>query len=452
MTRPWLLRLRGFGVAFEQTVVLASIDLDVPSRGIVNLVASAGEGKSTLLRTLAGLNDAQPALRTWGEAIYLGEPLGAQRPALVQQHARLLTATVRENLVSALPDRSSLTRLEQDALVAGELATLGLERFANDFARSVLDLTIVEQRLLAAARAVLTGAALVMLDEPTARLADEGVYGPDLIGRMAKAVGVIVVTHDQRASRSASAGGSPSSPAAGSSRTRNESSFYDLPASPEARAFVRSGRASVPSPNARPEQLSPSQPPPPPLPAAARAAVAARVGPNGFHWLVPGVIGGLPRPGIVRELETDLEGLQRLRVTRLVTLEEYPSIAEEDLAPFGMRGHHFRIDDMAAPPVEDAVQLFEQLRSWTSDGEVIALHCRAGLGRTGTILAGYLVCEGWTALEALERARSINPRWVQSAEQVCFLQDLELWLSERPDRSGVAPASRLFVLPLRKER
>ncbi|MCA9609854.1 MAG: hypothetical protein KC619_29855, partial [Myxococcales bacterium] len=102
MTRPWLLRLRGFGVAFEQTVVLASIDLDVPSRGIVNLVASAGEGKSTLLRTLAGLNDAQPALRTWGEAIYLGEPLGAQRPALVQQHARLLTATVRENLVSAL--------------------------------------------------------------------------------------------------------------------------------------------------------------------------------------------------------------------------------------------------------------------------------------------------------------------------------------------------------------
>ncbi|MCA9609855.1 MAG: dual specificity protein phosphatase family protein, partial [Myxococcales bacterium] len=327
-----------------------------------------------------------------------------------------------------------------------------LERFANDFARSVVDLTILEQRLLAAARAVLTGAALVMLDEPTARLADEGVYEvADLIGRMAKAVGIIVVTHDQRVAKRI--GGRVALLAGGRIlETRNASSFYDLPASPEARAFVRSGRASVPSPNARPEQLSPSQPPPPPLPAAARAAVAARVGPNGFHWLVPGVIGGLPRPGIVRELETDLEGLQRLRVTRLVTLEEYPSIAEEDLAPFGIRGHHFRIDDMAAPPVEDAVQLFEQLRSWTSDGEVIALHCRAGLGRTGTILAGYLVCEGWTALEALERARSINPRWVQSAEQVCFLQDLELWLSERPDRSGVAPASRLFVLPLRKER
>jgi atypical dual specificity phosphatase len=43
------------------------------------------------------------------------------------------------------------------------------------------------------------------------------------------------------------------------------------------------------------------------------------------------------------------------------------------------------------------------------------------MGRTGTILASYLIWEGTNALDALETARSIEPRWVQSQVQVEFL-------------------------------
>ena len=56
--------LRGFGIAFGAQVVLSDVSLTLPSRGVLLLLGSAGEGKSTLLRTMAGLNDAQPSLRT----------------------------------------------------------------------------------------------------------------------------------------------------------------------------------------------------------------------------------------------------------------------------------------------------------------------------------------------------------------------------------------------------
>ncbi|MCA9605128.1 MAG: ATP-binding cassette domain-containing protein [Myxococcales bacterium] len=448
----WLLRLRGFGVAFGQKVVLASIDFDVPPRGVVTLVAGAGEGKSTLLRTLAGLNDPQPDLRTWGEATYEGEPLGLRRPALVLQHARLLTATVRENLVSALPDRSSLTRLEQDVRIAGELASFGLDRFASDLGRPVIELASVEQRLLSIVRAVSTGARLVMLDEPTADLdAEASLEVADLIAQVARVIAVIVVTHDQRVARRI--GGRVSLLAGGRIlETRNAASFYDMPATLAARDFVRSGRCSVPSPDARPEDLSPTTEPPPPLPSAARAAVSARVGPNGFHWLIPGVIGGLPRPGVVRSLESDLEGLERLGVTRLVTLEEKPAFADEVLAPYGISGQHFPIDDMDAPPVDAAIELLTGFRSRLAAGEVIALHCLAGKGRTGTLLAGYLLLvSGCTALEALDRVRAIQPRWVQSDAQIRFLSELDQALSKRTDRPGADALARLFATPPKRQ-
>ncbi|MDD4958907.1 MAG: hypothetical protein PHS51_06125, partial [Gallionella sp.] len=61
--------------------------------------------------------------------------------------------------------------------------------------------------------------------------------------------------------------------------------------------------------------------------------------------------------------------------------------------------------------------------------------CLAGMGRTGTILAAYLIWEGQSALDALETARSIEPRWVQSQAQVSFLTAFELALQKIHDNN-----------------
>jgi atypical dual specificity phosphatase len=71
-----ILNLDKFGVAFGDRIILRTIDLQIPEKGIVTLLGPSGTGKSTLLRTICGINNAVSSLRTWGEVSYLGEPLG----------------------------------------------------------------------------------------------------------------------------------------------------------------------------------------------------------------------------------------------------------------------------------------------------------------------------------------------------------------------------------------
>lgn len=433
MSPPPILSLAGFGVAFGQQIVLAAVDLDVHAPGIVSLVGGAGTGKSTLLRTLAGLNDAQPALATWGVAAYEGALLGARRPAFVQQRARLLAASIRENLVSALPDRAALSQPEQTERIEAALEGLGVALGRDRLAEPVVGLPAVAQRALAITRASLTGAALCLIDEPTAQL-DEAQSGElaEVIARLAEQRGVLLVTHDQRLARRL--GGRVALLAGGRVlETRRADSFFDRPSTEPAKQYVRTGRCSLPSPSARAEHLRPSAPPPPPLPPEARVAASRNVGPSGFHWLVPGSLGGLPRPGIVRELAEDLAGLWRLAVTRLVTLEERRTLPGYELRAIGIEGEHFPVDDMCAPPLEASIELARRVEAWTRAGEVVAMHCRAGHGRTGTQLAAQLVFRGASALEALETVRAINPRWVQTDAQVVFLARLEERLRGEPD-------------------
>src|SRR5690606_5665688 len=86
---PQVLEVEGFGVAFGDRVILAEVNLWLPVRGVTALIGPTGTGKSTLLRSLAGLNDNNPRFRRWGHAAYQGEVVGdGNRPALVQQHAR----------------------------------------------------------------------------------------------------------------------------------------------------------------------------------------------------------------------------------------------------------------------------------------------------------------------------------------------------------------------------
>ncbi|QJW94777.1 phosphatase domain-containing putative toxin [Frigoriglobus tundricola] len=413
-----VLQLRGYGVAFGEQTVLSGVTLSVPARGAVALLGPVCTGKSTLLRSLAGFNDSQPSFRWWGTVTYAGGPLGrAERPALVSQNARLLLDTVFENLASGLPERNALTRAQQHDVIVRLLERAGLGVLTGGLTREVIGLPLGLQRRLAVTRTAAANPRLLLLDEPTAGLPDDAAGALlDLIRAEAGRRAILMVTHNQEHARAVASRVA----LLASGRVCEEGAtdrFFRAPQSDLAQQFVRTGSCPTTDPAApagAPDAAPDEHPAPGPVPPAA-------YGPRGFHWLKPGRLGGTPRPGILYDVRYDLEALKRVGVRVLVTLEEEPFdphlLREYDIEPLFVP-----VPDMGAPSVATTRALCARIEQYLQCETTVAIHCRAGLGRTGTQLACQLIWEGCSPLAALERVRQIEPRWVQSDAQVQHLK------------------------------
>ncbi len=422
-----VLELDGFGVAFGRRVILADVTLCLDGPGITAAMGPGGSGKSTLLRTIAGLNDAQPIIRVWGAARYAGAPLGeGPRPYIVVQKARLLIATVRENLASSLPRRSSLTTLEQNAIIDRALAAVGADLPRSRLDSQAVALPPVEQRLLSLACAWCQDASLLLIDEITADLEESDADRVlAALRALARDRTLLFVTHHRGHARAASAqvvllaGGRVI-------ECTPTDEFFTSARTPEGRTFAETGGCAVPGPMAEADMLHEGVTPSPLPPRAVVALRAAPVkgAPTGFFWLAKGKLSGMARPGLLEPLDVELGQLQGLGVTDLVTLEEQPTVNAELAERYGVRVHHFPIGDMRAPTIDDTRELHARVSAWTGEGRVVGFHCRAGLGRTGTLLVAMSILSGREAVSALAEARNINPAWVQSEAQLVFLTEL----------------------------
>lgn len=424
-----LLEVHGFGVAFAKKVILCEISFNMPDKGAMVLLGPSGTGKSTLLRTLAGLSSANPSFRTWGSVFYQGEMLYPQnhdateseRPELVAQSAQLMMASVLENVVWNLPERNQLTRPAQRDLAVRLLEHAGLGTLIDELDTPVVQLSLAQQRHLAILRMAAAGPRLLCIDEPTTNLQDAD--SEKLLAYMREEAtrrALLVVLHNQRHARLL---GGEAVLMAGGYVQENQPipQIFDSPISACGREFARNGTCTVASPGANPEELDESVPRPPPLPVAALKYARSALGPRGFLWLKKGRLAGTPVPGVYFDLEYDLKALKRVGVTKLITLTEN-ALDESRLKQFGISSIWEPVPDMQAPSIEQCERICQKIETLMRQNEVVAVHCRAGLGRTGTILAAQLIWEGNSALDALETVRSIEPRWVQSQVQVEFLE------------------------------
>jgi atypical dual specificity phosphatase len=481
-------------------VVLASVDLTLSGTGVDVLMGPVKAGKSTLMRSLAGLNNSAALFRSWGTATLQGNPLMAGcQPVLVQQHATLLNATVGDAVMlyaRQMHERTSGT-LKDAALQA--LLSHGLAGFVPDLSASVLSLPLVWQRAVMILSHALLKPALLMIDEPTYGLDELAAKRLiDWLRMLGKTQKLLVTLHHQGQARNLAdcvilLGGGRILAHEPSQR------FFNGCNNPWVDHFVRTGSLAIASPDARAENLSSDVEPPPPLPAAALAAIAEFAeptekatepvhtavktaatsvasaspkatsptavipaiapavavkavraalppisvrgvedaaivgrailanycGPTGFHWIVPGRLAGCAEPGVFSAIEYDMGLLHNIGITHLITLTE-KDLDQNALRRYKLKNLHLPIYDREAPSMAQTYMLVRRMQVLLDQGAVLAVHCRAGIGRTGTILAAWLIREGGlSASHAIERLRTICRTYVQTEVQEQFLQNFE---------------------------
>lgn len=424
--------MSGFGVGFGDRVILSSIDLELAHAGMTALMGPTGVGKSTLLRSICGLAQQSASFKCWGDMRYANlMPGEAGWPSLVVQDARLFVSTVRENLLSGLIDRGELTVREQLEQVRDHMKALGCDWLDPAFDTPVLDLELHHQRVVAVLRQTLAEPLLLCVDEPTVGLGDaEAAELLTLLARWSERGCVLLASHHQAQVRAFAdrvallAGGRIQ-------EVQVTEAFFEHPCSKAGQEFVNRGTCESPRPDALAEELAEGSEVPPPLSDQARKAMSAWAGPNGFVWLEKGRIAGTPRPGVVGDLEHDLDALARVGVTRLLTLLEEPLNCDQALKDRGLVAMHVPIDDMTAPTQVQAVGICRQIDAWLREGQVVAVHCHAGHGRTGTALAAWRIWNGERASEAVENLRRLERRWIQSLAQAEFLEQFESFLRSK---------------------
>lgn len=117
----------------------------------------------------------------------------------------------------------------------------------------------------------------------------------------------------------------------------------------------------------------------------------------------------------------DLPDLQRQGIRQLVNVDERAHDATL-LARYNITECHLPVPDFHAPTPDQLSVAVKTVLSAVAAGERVAIHCAAGLGRSGTVAACYLVelGQGWTA--AIESVRAARPGAIETAEQVAAVK------------------------------
>jgi branched-chain amino acid transport system ATP-binding protein len=194
-----LLEIDDLSVHYQKVAALKGVSVAVPEGGIVTIIGANGAGKSTILRTISGLNRPSTGeIRFAGERIDAlpAEKIVARGIGHVPEGRRVFPGlTVEENLRTGAFLRRDKAAVESDlADVFGHFPRLKERR--RQWART---LSGGEQQMLAIGRALMSRPKLLLLDEPSMGLAPLMVQEIGRIIVRIAAEGVPVVLVEQNA-------------------------------------------------------------------------------------------------------------------------------------------------------------------------------------------------------------------------------------------------------------
>ncbi len=139
--------------------------------------------------------------------------------------------------------------------------------------------------------------------------------------------------------------------------------------------------------------------------------------PQGFSWVEKPLLAALARPSSPE----DFVWLRRQGVEVLLSLtEDRPRRDWADDA--GLLVFHEPLEDMEAPSQEQIDRAVSALLRAIGSSRGVAVHCEAGRGRTGVVLAAYFVAKGATAQNAIAKVRRLRPGSIETDEQAAAVE------------------------------
>jgi len=142
--------------------------------------------------------------------------------------------------------------------------------------------------------------------------------------------------------------------------------------------------------------------------------------PTNFSWVIGGKLAGSGMP----TSSAEFDWIVRQGVSSIVTMTENP-------LPGGWTEKidclHVPTPDLTAPGMDEIDAAVEFIHGRIEQKRPVLVHCAAGLGRAGTILACYHVRYlGYTGSGAIEKIRKQRPGSIQSE-----VQEIAISLYER---------------------
>ena len=146
--------------------------------------------------------------------------------------------------------------------------------------------------------------------------------------------------------------------------------------------------------------------------------------PDNFSWIIEKKLAGSAIPTSKEEVDW----LKEEGVKSIVTIREQP--LDENWVD-GIKYLHVHSNDMGVPEFDDLVNSVDFIHSRIMANEPVMVHCLAGLGRTGTILACYLIkYQNTSADDAIQKIRKERHGSIQSFSQEEMIFRFEKFVRE----------------------